>query len=168
MNCKVAQQRIVDDLTDRFDGEVKAHLEGCSECQRLCDDLVALERLARSLRDQNKVPAGFGTRILATAPQGRFYRFFGLRPILVSLVIVMLSFGFFWMNDGPAGRDELIVAEETAMGAVADWETVEDPGYIEVVIEDPTEGEILFHLPSVIEIRRTDLHEDFRYENTGY
>jgi len=168
MSCEVARQRIMDDLADRFDEEIKAHLKSCSECHQLCDDLIALEELAKSLGNQYKVPTGFGTRVLAHAPKGTSGRCFGLRPILVPVFIVMLSFGFFWMNEGAAGRDELLVTEEAAVADMADWEGAEDSAYIEVVIEDPEEGEMILHLPSIIEIRRTELHEDFQYLNTGY
>ena len=168
MKCEVAQQRITDDLAHRFDEEVEAHLKNCAECQHLCDDLISLETLAKSLRDRYKVPAGFGERVLAHIPKRTFSGFFGWRPILVAAVIVMFSFGFFWMNDTAAGRDELFVTEEAAVVDIADWEGSEDSSYIEVVIEDPDEGEMLLHLPSVIEIHRTELHEDFHYQNTGY
>jgi hypothetical protein len=168
MNCEVAQKKITDDLTHRFDGQVAAHLRSCSECQHLCEDLIALEELARSLRDQYEAPADFGERVLARVPKNKPFRFFGWRPILVTAAMVMLSFGFFWMSDSSAGRDGVFVAEEASVVDPADWKSAEESAYIEVVIEDPVEGEMLLHLPSVIEIRRTELHEDFYYQNTSY
>ena len=93
MNCKVAQQRIIDDLAHRCDEQIRAHLESCSVCRHLCDDLVALEELAKSLGDQYRVPEGFGDKVLACRPKGSFGRFLSFRPILVPLAIVMLSFG---------------------------------------------------------------------------
>ena len=136
----------------------------CSECQQLCDDLLALEELAKSLGDQYKVPEGFGAKVLAHQPKSRF---FGFRPILVPLAIVMLSFGFFWLNDGASDRDDSVAVEQVTVVDMADLEDA-DSAFIEVVIEDPQEGELMLHLPSVIEIRRTELHEDFHYQNTGY
>lgn len=165
MNCKLARQRITDDLSHRFDEEIKAHLKSCPECRHLCNDLVALEKLAHSLRDQYQVPEGFDAKVLHHAPT---YGFFGWRPIFVALVIVMLSFGFFWMNDAAADRDDLLLKEEFAVGKLPDELKAEDPAYIEVVIQDPEEGEMMLHLPSVIEIRRTELHEDFHYQDTGF
>jgi len=168
MNCELAQKRIIDDLTHQRDEEIKAHLESCLECQHLCDDLLALEELARSLGDQYRVPTGFGERLLAQKPKRGFGGFFGLRPILVPLAVVMLSFGFFWLNDdGAARQDELLVVEEVAAVDAAEFEDA-GSAYIEVVVEDPVEGQMMIHLPSAIEIHRTELHEDFHYQNTGY
>jgi len=167
MNCDIAQKKIVDDLTHRCDDKVKAHLESCSECQQFCDDLIALEELARSLGDRYRVPSGFGERLHAQKPTRGFGGFFGLRPILVPLAVVMLSFGFFWLDDGAASQDELLVGEEVAAVDAAESRDA-DSAYIEVFVEDPDEGPMMIHLPSSIEIHRTELHEDFHYQNTGY
>ncbi len=163
MNCKSVQQQIIEDLSHRCDEAVKIHLECCPECRQLCDDLIALEDLARSLGDQYKVPAGFGSRVLAHTHRKTFLGFFGLRPILVLLLIVMLPLGLFLMDDGAASRNESFVTEDAAHREVS-----EDPEYIEVVIDDPEQGELILRLPSVIEIHRTELHEDFNYQNTGF
>jgi predicted anti-sigma-YlaC factor YlaD len=167
MNCELSQQRLIEDLAHRCDKDIEAHLEDCSECRQLCDDLLALEELARSLGNRYRVPEDFGMKVLAHRPRGSFSSLLKFRPILVPLVIVMLSFGFFWLHDGASARDELFVAEEVVVVDTADWEET-DSAYIEVVIEDPHEGEMMLHLPSVIEIHRTELHEDFHYQNTGY
>ena len=168
MNCETAQQRIMEDLTDRFDEEIRAHLKSCAQCQHLCDDLVALELLAKSLQSQHRVPADFVTTVLERASKEMPARFLGLRPMLLAVVVVMLSIGFFWMNDGDIGRDELLVTDEAAMREMDEREGLEDPTFIEVLIEDPAEGEMILQLPSVIEIRQTELHEDSHYQNTGY
>jgi hypothetical protein len=103
------------------------------------------------------------------ASKGFTRRFLGLRPMLLAAAIIMLSFGFFWMNDVAQSRDELIVTNEAAIkGDIEGWEGMQDPSYIEVLIEDPAKGEMILHLPSVIEIRRTELHEDSQYHTTGY
>jgi hypothetical protein len=167
MNCELAQQKLIDDLAHRYNEEVSAHLNSCADCQHLCDDLMSLEKLARSLGDQYKAPEGFGSEVLAHTSKRAFGSFFQFRPVLVPLAIVMLSFGFFWMNDGSSASDEPVVTGEAAVVDMADWEDA-DSAFIEVVIEDPAEGEMMLHLPSVIEIRRTELHEDFHYQNTSY
>jgi len=172
MNCRFVQQSITDNLEHRFDEDINGHLRCCSECRHLCDDLVALEELAQSLGDQYQVPTGFGAKVLAQAPKKANGNFFGFRAVLVPLAIVMLSFGFFWMNDGVVGHDDPIVTGAAAVGDMAvdihDGAGTEKPSFIEVVIEHPDEGEMIVHLPSVIEIHRTELHEDFYYQTTGY
>jgi len=167
MNCEAAQRRLTEDLTDRFDAEIIAHLKSCADCQRLCDDLVALEGLAKSLQCQHRVPKDFVSGVLARTSNRMPVSFFGLRPILLSVVVVMLSIGFYWMDEVASGREEFPATEEAYTGDM-DWEGKKDPAYIEVLIKDPDEGEMILYLPSVIEIRRTELHEDLRYQNTAY
>lgn len=167
MNCGVVQQRIIDDPANRHEGEIKAHLQNCTECQQLCDDLMALEEMAQSLGDQYKVPEDFGHKVLSQVPQGGLRWLVGLRPVFLTLAIFMLSFGFFWLDGDVSHSDASVVIEEAPMVQMDDWEDV-DSSFIEVVIEDPDEGQMMLHLPSVIEIHRTELHEDFNYQNTGY
>jgi hypothetical protein len=80
----------------------------------------------------------------------------------------MLSIGFYWMSDGASGREEFLATDEVANRDMDDREGMKEPAYIEVLVKDPDEGEMILHLPSVIEIRRTDLHEDSRYQKTAY
>jgi len=172
MNCTFVQQSLVDDLKHRFDEDIDDHLRCCSECRHLCDDLMALGELAQSLGAQYQVPTGFSARVLAEAPKKAHGNFFGFRAALVPLAIVMLSFGYFWVNDGVVGHDESVVTGAAAVKDMAvdihDGFGSEKPSFIEVVIDHPDEGEMIIHLPSVIEIHRTELHEDFYYQNTGY
>jgi hypothetical protein len=171
MICSVVQKKIIEDLDHRFEEEIGIHLGNCSECRHLCEDLVALEELAQSLGDQYKAPTGFGARVVAQANKIKAGRFFRFRPVLVPLAIVMLSFGFFWMNDVAINSGSL-ETQGTAVTDIAvdiqDYENGEGLSYVEVVIEDEDEGEMILRLPSIIEVRRTEWHEDFYYQNIGY
>ena len=171
MNCRLVQAKIIEDLDHRFEEEIRVHLDSCGDCRHLYEDLAALEELAQSLGDQYKVPTGFGARVLAQADKMKSRGFFRFRPVLVPLAIVMLSFGFFWMNDD-AISGESLETQETAVTDITvdiqDYENGEGSSYIEVIIEDAEEGEVILRVPSVIEVRRTELHEDFYYHNTGY
>ena len=171
MICSVVQKKIIEDLDHRLEEEIGAHLGNCSECRQLYDDLVALEELAQSLGDQYKAPTGFGARVVAQANKIKSGRFFRFRPVLVPLAIVMLLFGFFWMNDGAITSGSLetqgIAVSDIAAG-IQDYENGEGLSYVEVVIDDDDDGEMILRLPSIIEVRRTEWHEDFYYHNTGY
>ena len=73
-----------------------------------------------------------------------------------------------------AGRDpscDVVVHDEKASRRHCEirlWEDKQEPSYVEVTFEDPTGGSVILRLPSVIEIHRTELHEDSNLKTVSY
>lgn len=166
MNCQEVQDNLIEDLDCRLDEEISIHLKCCSECRFLDEDLLALGELARSLGNQCQVPSDFGSKVLEQAAKSNAAGPWGLKPICAALFLAMLAVGFLWIKDGAGG-----FAEEVGGGSVVSFREQEDnvePSYVEVVVEDPLVGNVILRLPSVIEIHRTDLHEDSNRKNVSY
>jgi hypothetical protein len=167
MNCEQVQLSLVEDLANRTEEQVARHLESCAVCRRVCDELLELEDLSRSLSGRFRVPATFQAEVLARAaverPRKRRLRF-----ALAAAVFVVISLGLVRPWDRLSAVDAPR-REEPHRWAVSWGEGVpeRDTPMVEVVIEGQEEPLIL-RLPSTIEIRRTDLREDFYIQNVSH
>ncbi len=167
MNCEQVQLSLVEDVANRADERVARHLESCAVCRQVCDELLELEDLSRSLSGRFRVPATFQAEVLARAA-GEGHRIRRLRFALAAAVFVVVSLGLVrpWDRLGAVDTPQL---EEYQRWA-ASWDQGvpnQDAPMVEVVIEGPEEPLIL-RLPSTIEIRRTDLREDFYIRNVSH
>jgi len=80
-----------------------------------------------------------------------------------SLGISLFVIGFFWAggfvfsDNPPAQQTELLIEQEIHS---PDFNDLNESDYIDLVVEESPEGELIIRLPSVIEVRKTELHED--------
>jgi predicted anti-sigma-YlaC factor YlaD len=175
MKCEEVQSSLLEDLGLRFDEVIQTHLSHCAECQCFCDDLLELESLAKGLSSQVQAPPTFSSEVMARVSKERSCRLWSRVSVAACLVLVVVSVGFLsW--DRETGVDSLSASDHSGplpeaiapLGEPEGSAGSEELPYVEVVVENPEEGELILRLPPVIEIRRTDLDENLFIHDTSH
>jgi hypothetical protein len=173
MNCKEVQNNLLEDLTSRFNESVADHLDGCSECKSLCQDLMELEDLSSFLQHQVSAPPDFRLNVLSTAKKVLPRWMFSIGPALAFVILITVSAGVlaFWDSPSVVPGGALVVdnSGESLMidYEISEIEIDENLEYVDIVQETP-DGQVILRVPSVIEVRRTELHEESEFRNVSY
>lgn len=165
MNCRDVQKSLTEDLLSQNLGEIRRHLQECGSCQDFCSDLLKLQDWTRELSEAVRTPAGFQDSVMEDLNRQLRFRRRALRPLIAVSVLLALSGGFFW-----ASRDGRPDDSAGPYFQIRSVDAHESPNqiYLDVVL-DPPDGEgYILRLPSVIEVRRTELHEEVYLQNASH
>lgn len=167
MNCKRVQAALIEDLSHRADAEAAEHLRSCKPCRILCDELLELEELSRSLSGRFRVPPTFQSEVLAKAAQAGPAR--RRRRMMVVAAIAAAALVLAW----PWSSTETGAKSGTHPDPAAVWSLDKGPvsresRYVEVVVSGHGEEDVILRLPSVIEIHRSELQEEFYINNVSH
>jgi hypothetical protein len=169
MNCVHVQTSLAEDLLSRTDEEVAAHLSACPDCSRLCDELLELEDLSRSLSGRFRVPTEFRDEVLARLAErkARRRRRFGVAAAVALVALLLAVFVRPWetsrVTDRHAGVPPVVMQLAAPVGQ---GQTGSD--YVDVVVTQDGGEDLILRVPSVIEIHRTQLQEDFYISNVSH
>ncbi len=171
MNCGQVQTNLAEDVLSRTDEDVASHLSSCPECRRVCEELLELEDLSRSLSGQFRVPTEFRDRVLARLDEqrARRWRRFGLVAAVLIAGVIVAAFVRPWDDDSAAeveaaGRP--IVMQVGPPSGQAETGSID---YVDVVVSRDGTNDLILRVPSVIEIHRTQLQqEDFYINNVSH
>lgn len=171
MNCDQVHRMLAEDSTCRTEAGVAAHLRACPECRRMCDDLIQLEDLSRSLSGDFRVPASFRDEVLArvavASARTRRRRRWGFAVAATLLMGTALGLLKPWQRLDAV--TPLAAPDEASWTAVMDSVDGEGTGpLIEVVLDGESGHPVILRLPPTIEIRRTDLQEDFYIRHVSH
>jgi len=163
MNCKDVQKRLTDDLDTRFEDEMVSHLTTCASCRELVDDLLEMQDLIQIITTSSKIPRHLYADILDEVVQETKKTRVFFRTAAVACAVLFLVAGFFWARSSgfvnePADRP--VAASVKREAPCPELRNPVDQEYVDLIVERSPEGELIIRLPSVIEIRETDLHED--------
>lgn len=169
MNCVDVQTNLAEDLLRRIDEEVVNHLSDCPECRRLCDELLELEDLSRSLSGRFRVPTEFRDQVLVRLAQRktRRRRRVGFACAFVLIAVVVAAFVRPWEvdqeSDRTVGPPPVVMQSDVPVGRV-----LSKPDYVDIVVSQDGSDDLILRVPSVIEIHRTQLQEDFYIRNVSH
>jgi hypothetical protein len=168
MNCVEIQTSLAENLSARSEPLIAEHLAGCVDCSKACEELLELEALSQSLSGRFKVPSNFRDTVLCRFEEERPLRRW--RTLLgVSCVVLLAAVVVFfkpWAVSGSEGNP--------AAGSSFSYPTSSmsvpsaDADFVEIVVPGEGGNEIIVRLPSVIEVHRTQLQEDFYITNVSH
>lgn len=143
-----------------------AHLKECEECRSVYADLLEIEELSRSLSGRVQVPPNFREEVLAKVARERPSRPFRLVAALAGVVLLAATASFF---QGVESVDSTRHEGESALeGGRPDKARPAEPTYVDVIVTGEEDEKFILRLPSVIEVRRTELQEDFYISNVSH
>jgi len=163
MNCNEVQRKLTDELDSRFEHDVVDHLTTCSSCRGLVDDLLEMQDLIQIITTSSKIPRHLYADVLDGVAQNHRRPWFLNRAVFASVALLLFVVGFFWAGgfvfseNPPTQQTELLIEQEIHS---PDLNDLNESDYIDLVVEESPEGELIIRLPSVIEVRKTELHED--------
>lgn len=169
MNCGQVQHNLAEDLASRADPELARHLNSCAACRRMCDDLLELEELSQSLSGSFRVPDSFQAEVLARAalerPRNR-----RLRLALAAGFCFAAFLGLVrpWEGLNAVDLPDAGPYPERWSASIEDGGSEGQVPLVEVLIEGFDKQPVILRLPSTIEIRRTDLQEDFYIRHVSH
>ena len=165
MSCESVLNKLTENLSSRFDVPVAAHLDECSECRSCCEDLVELKYLVQSCSGKHRVPSQFESETLSRLAQEKPSRLPSFRLVAVCVTLLMVTVGIVY-----SWEDETRIEEDRGLYIAAqdlhfESEPLEirpsaEAEFVEVVVEETPGNTLILRLPSVIEIRRTEVSED--------
>lgn len=166
MSCEQIHALLTECLSWERDEEVMRHLNQCRECSKFCRDLKALAEMTADLQEEFPVPPEFQTEVFSRLAQRRN----SLR-LVVSTVLalaVLTAGGFYWHTAvEPVEQNwgsTFSAGMEDPFGDEMEGETQ----FLEVVVDESTEGGYILRLPSVIRIKHSDLHEESFVSNVSH
>lgn len=168
MNCVEVQTTLAEDLVSRTDEGIASHLSCCPECRTLCDELLELEDLSRSLSGRFRVPSEFRDQVLARLEDRRSRRrrgiaFAAVLFLLVAVALLMRP----WESDSVPGQMAAHQAAEAHFAADA-VRTQAGPDYVDVIVSQDGGDDLILRVPSLIEIHRAQPQEDFYINNVSH
>ncbi len=168
MNCVEIQTSLAENLEARFDPLIAVHLDGCVHCSRTCQELLELEELSRSLSGRFKVPSNFRDEVLCRYEEDKPLRRW--RMVLgVSCVALLAALVVFFKPWEVSGSDRSPSAVPSAVHSTTSGVLpAADSGFVEIVVPGEGDDEMIVRLPTVIEVRRTQLQEDFYLSNVSH
>lgn len=168
MTCDQIKEQLLEDLSCRRSSEVARHLSECTACATLVEELVELDQLVSMLKDQCSAPAGFRVDIVSRTSECRSWRGSYLRPVVFGALLLVAGVVSWITLEGPKHEQQVLDAPASVYSdTVQASET--DPAFVEVVVTDSSsEGGIILRLPTVIEIRQTEVAEDFYLRNVSH
>lgn len=171
MNCQTVQSQLVEDLELRLEPEVADHLERCPTCRQLTEDLLELEDLSKSLSGRFRVPRTFRDEVLSQVETGRTTRLRSALLFVCVVSVLLVGFGFY----RTAGQLTSL-SESSSSPVKADLEELpgvplsaeEVGGYVDVVVGEGSDSEMILRLPSVIKIHKEPVQEDFYIDHVSH
>jgi predicted anti-sigma-YlaC factor YlaD len=160
MNCRRFQSSLAEDLLNQGEERVAAHLKECEECRAVYSDLLEIEELSRSLSGRVQVPPNFREEVLAKVARKRRSRPFRLVAAVAGVVLLAATVSFFQGVES--------VDSTRHKGGRPDKARPAEPTYVDVIVTGEENEEFILRLPSVIEVRRTELQEDFYISNVSH
>lgn len=165
MSCESVLRQLTEDLSSRFDGSVAAHLDECSDCRSCCEDLVELKYLVQSCSGKHRVPTDFESETLNRLAEEKPSRFpsFRLVAVCAALLMVMVGIVYSWEDETRTDEDRgLYIAAEDLQFESEPLEIrpSAEAEFVEVVVEETPGKTLILRLPSVIEIRRSEVREE--------
>ena len=168
MNCVEIQTSLAENLASRSEPLTAEHLAGCVDCSKACEELLELEALSLSLSGRFKVPSNFRDAVLCRFEEERPLRRWRTLLGVSCLVLLAAVVVFFkpWAVSGSDGNPAAVnsFSYSTPSSSVPSA----DAGFVEIVVPGEGDDEIILRLPSVIEVRRTQLQEDFYITNVSH
>jgi len=128
---------------------------------------VDLDDLSKSLSGRYRVPSGFQEAVLGRASRAR-------RRLMIRWAVAAVLFlaaavsGVFWTMQGEPPVPPPPATPVSASFPAEGLEFVSDAPYVEVVVESDGKEGMILRLPSVIEIHRNQLQEDFYINNVSH
>jgi len=168
MNCVEIQTSLAENLEARFNPVVAGHLGSCVDCSRVCQELLELEELSRSLSGRFKVPSNFRDEVLCRVDENK--------PLLrwrlmlgVSFVALLAAVVVFFKPWEVSGSDRSPSPVPSSVHATTSPAvSAGDAGFVEILVPGEGDEEMIVRLPAVIEVRRTQLQEDFYLSNVSH
>lgn len=165
MKCKAVERLLSEDLGAASRPDVKHHLRLCAGCREVCRDLLSLQKLSRLLDGKVEAPASFSSRIQAATSVSRAGWMAWKPALLVMMLAVLLGAMVFWTEEqGAETRSSAVEAhllregkDRSGLPAVEQQPAVP---YVEIILNQAARPPRLLRLPSTIEIRETQLHQD--------
>ncbi len=168
--CLHVQTSLAEDLLSRTDEEIGGHLAVCPACRRLCDELLELEDLSRSLSGRFRVPMEFRDQVLSRLEQrkSRRRRRIGIAAAALLVAVVASAFVLPWKTPGASPAANVRQATDPQMVAPAAGQSQSAPGYVDIIVDQDGSDGMILRVPSVIEIHRTQIQEDFYINNVSH
>ena len=184
MSCREFEEKLLDEGTNVREARVLSHLQECSRCRGLYEDLAVLEKMNRSLRQGVKAPPDFYRKIAGGCMSGG-----GLVRLLVGgLASVMLfvtsgalvpteSADLFGVSEGEAvesRRSESFrdrFRNRSQRKDLHRWVKGDQPvssSYIELRVEDSSGTPVLVRVPRTVEVRTSNLHHGLDLQQVSH
>ncbi|HOM99502.1 MAG TPA: hypothetical protein PLM33_04530 [Acidobacteriota bacterium] len=164
MNCERVQELLAERTDARELPEVESHLLRCSTCREVLRELEEIEELSRSLAGRVRAPRGFARHVAHVCTRRFVWQWKTLVPVLSALVFAV---GMTWVwQDGAADAATEFAAGDPSLSAeeaVHPFSGLSErqPEYVEVILSGEDGGPFIVRVPSVIEVRRTSVSEDY-------
>ncbi len=173
MSCESVLKKLTEDLLSRFDESVAAHLDECSDCRSCCEDLVELKYLVQSSSGKHRVPSEFESETLNRLAREKPSRFPSFRLVAVCATLLMVTVGIVYSWEDETGIEEdrgLFIAAQDLQFESDRFEIrpSAEAEFVEVVVEETPGNTLILRLPSVIEIRRTEVSEDYHIADVSH
>lgn len=173
MSCEEVLRRLTEDLSSRLEESVAAHIEECSDCRSCCKDLVELKYLVQTCSGKHRVPAEFESETLARLAQIKPSRFpsFTLVAVFATLLMVMAGIVYSWEDESRSDEDRglHIAAQDLRFESEPlEIQPSAEAEFVEVVVEETPGKTLILRLPSVIEIRRTEVSEELQIADVSH
>jgi len=173
MSCESVLNKLTEDLSSRFDATVAAHLDECSECRSCCEDLVELNYLVQSCSGKHRVSSEFESETLGRLAKEKPSRFpsFRLVAVCATLLVVTVGIVYSWEDETRIEEDRgLYIAAQDLHFEFEPFEIQPsaEAEFVDVVVEETPGNTLILRLPSVIEIRRTEVSEDLHIDHVSH
>jgi len=173
MSCESVLNKLTEDLSSRFDPSVAAHLDECSECRSCSEDLVELNYLVQSCSGKHRVPSEFESETIGRLAKEKPSRFpsFRLVAVCATLLVVTVGMVYSWEDEARIEEDRglYIAAQDLHFESEAlEIQPSAEAEFVEVVVEETPGNTLILRLPSVIEIRRTEVSEDSHIDHVSH
>ena len=177
MTCTEVERLLTEDISQGNDARVQRHIVGCSICRKLHRELDSMSELSRLLREIDKAPADFSSRVYERLEQPSLWQL-QWKPALVLALVILGLVSFLWIQEMQPVPEAMLVSEETPREdaftrvqdgdlELIDGDRVEGP-YVDVILKSPSEPEYILRLPSRIKVRTNDLNHDIYLNNASY
>jgi hypothetical protein len=184
MNCREIEEKLLDEGTNVQESRVLSHLHECSGCRGLYEDLAALEKMNRSLRQGVKAPPDFYRKIAGSSMSGGDLA----RLLLGGLASVMLfvTSGALVPTEtaelSSGGEGEVVESRrpESSRDRVRNrsqrenlhrWVKEDQPvssSYIELRAEDSSGTPVLVRVPRTVKVRTSNLHHGLYWQRVSH
>lgn len=165
--CGEIQERLTEDLGHRFEEPIASHLDSCPQCRSLCNDLIKLEELSKSLSSSQEIPFDYRAELHSRISADRGLTLGKvLRLGFAASVLLLISTAAVALWDGSSAEPATGFSVQALPPVVEEPPVVELPAltgspYVDVILEDTPNGEMRLRLPSVIEVRQNEVQEEF-------
>ncbi|MEE8348159.1 MAG: hypothetical protein V3R94_01210 [Acidobacteriota bacterium] len=177
MICNEVERLLTEDISQGNDAQVQKHIEQCLSCKKLHQELESMGELTVLLREMDKAPADFSSRVYARLRQPSLW-FLQWHPVPALALVILALLSSLWILEVQPAPEAVLGSEEASQGEqfarvddeeieLTDGDGVEGP-YVDVIMESPSESEYIIRLPSQIKVRTSDLTSDIYLNNASY